>query len=83
MTQATQQTGPVLPVPPEIVGRPHRPFARGGRLGALTWVSLAIAALFALPVISVLTNLALPSLSGVTPCPLCHPRPDEPTRRPI
>jgi len=51
----------MMPLPPETVGRPPRPARRGIKPGTLTWVAVGIAAFFAVPVLSVLANLALPS----------------------
>jgi len=51
----------MVPLPPETVGPPRRPAPRGIRPGVLTWVAVGIAAFFAIPVLSVLANLALPS----------------------
>jgi iron(III) transport system permease protein len=51
----------MVPLPPETAERPRRPARRGVKPGALTWVAVGIAALFAIPVLSVLANLALPS----------------------
>lgn len=61
MTEATRQQSPTGPFP----APPTRPWTRRGRgRGALTWAALAIAGLFAIPVLSVLVNVFVPG-SGV------------------
>ena len=57
MTDATQQQTPTGPLPI----RPAQGALRFGRKrGALTWAALAIACLFAVPVVSVLINVFVP-----------------------
>jgi len=57
VTEATRQQSPTGPFP----GPPARPWTRRGRgRGALTWTALAIAGLFAIPVLSVLVNVFVP-----------------------
>lgn len=52
-------TDPLGPYAAAATGR--RPRARGLRSGPLTWVAVAIAALFSIPVLSILSNLLVPT----------------------
>ncbi len=61
MSEAIDQTSPLMPLRPDGAQRPERIVPRSRRPGLLTWLALAIAALFAIPVVSVLANLAVPS----------------------
>jgi iron(III) transport system permease protein len=61
MSETIQQPAPMGPVPPGTVGPPRRLARRGGKLGALTWIAIGIAGLLAVPVLSVMVNLVLPS----------------------
>ena len=60
MSETINQPGSMMPLPPDSVA-PGRPGPRRERSGPLTWIALGIAALFAVPVASVLANLAQPS----------------------
>ncbi len=57
MTDATQQQIPTGPLPFRPVQTALRP---SRKRGALTWAALAVACLFALPVVSVLVNVFMP-----------------------
>ncbi len=50
----------MVPLPPGGVGQPGGVLRRGGKQGALTWAAIVIAGLLAVPVLSVLANLASP-----------------------
>ena len=58
MTEATQQPTPTGPLPIRPAGALLRPTRRRG---LITWAALAVACLFAVPVISVLINVFVPS----------------------
>jgi iron(III) transport system permease protein len=60
LSQIVHEPESVLPVPPEADEPRGRAPRLGHRPGWLTWAALAIAALFAVPVMSVLVHLAMP-----------------------
>jgi iron(III) transport system permease protein len=64
VSETAQFETPMAPLPqPEAphAAAPSVALGRGRRPGALTWVALAVAGLFLLPIASVLVNLFLPS----------------------
>jgi len=61
MSQAVHEPGPIAPLPTGTAGSGAPTLGSGRRPGWLTWTALAIAALFSVPVVSVLIHLAMPS----------------------